>query len=587
MKTYLIIFAAIAVIALPFIFRQAPELTEWRSADPTLVVISPHNEAIRQEFAAGFSSWHKLHYGSPVKVDWRVIGGTTEIMRYLISQYTGSAQAWWSRLGHTWPIGGTERMFDPRFNPDSPPDDPTTRARFDAQAKLWRAFRNSDSPGETSSRIDLFFGGGTYDHDRAARQGLTVALWPPDGPTPDSLPLLTNLYHLVHDIPTSAGGEVWRNDYFLGNVLSTFGICYNPDRLADLGITTPPRTWRDLANPAYFGQIGITDPTKSGSVAKAFEMIIHEQCALAVAAAGFTPTQVNHFEQQITAARLDPGQLPDTVPAAYQEAVAHGWLEGINLIRLIGANSRYFTDGAGKVPVDVSDGVAAAGIAIDFYGRFQAESSKAIDGTPHLIYITPRGGSSVSADPISLLRGAPNKELALRFIYYVMTPHGQKLWNYRPGTPGGPRRFALCRMPITREFYPAGSSTESAAKHTPYTNDDLTDPDIDVYALAARFSYQPRWTARHFGIQRDLVKAMCLDSGNELRAAWAAIRATGGPAANPRAMELLQRPPDLPAPLNWTSAITTYNTIRREETLRQWTTYFRAAYRAAANAASQ
>ena len=483
-------------------------------------------------------------------------------------------------------------MFDSRFNPDAPAvaagDDAAAQRRFKGQAALWRAFRASDDPTEVTSRIDIFFGGGSYDHGRAAAQGLTVPFWPPGGPG-EAAGTARALYAFMQDIPRTAGGETWWTDVYLGTVLSTFGICYNPDRLHDLGISQPPRTWRDLADSSYFGHIGVTDPTKSGSVAKAFEMIIHEQCARVVEAAGFTAEAIQVFEQQIAAARLPVGVMPDGVPAAYQEALAQGWTDGVNLVRQIGANARYFTDGAGKVPVDVGDGVAAAGIAIDFYGRFQAESAKAVDGTARLIYITPYGGSSVSADPISILRGAPNKELALRLALYVMSPDGQKLWNYRPGTPGGPRRFALCRLPIARAFYPAASPEpqDICIAHRVYTNDDLTDPEIDAYAVAARFDYQPRWTGRHFGIQRDLVKAMCLDSGEDLRAAWQAIRDAGGPEAVPEAMALLLRLPDIPEPLTWSSAIGVYATLRREEVLRQWTAFFRASYREAKDVAKR
>jgi len=586
MKNLLVMLAAVSVIALPFLFGRRSERSEWRPGHPVLVVIAPHNEAIRQEFGEGFSAWHQTQYGVPVKVDWRVIGGTTEIMRYLVSQYAGSAQAWWGRRRRAWPAGGADRMFDPRFDPDTVPAevaaDPAARRQYEAQAALWREFRASDDPMQASSGIDVFFGGGMFDHGRAAAQGLTVPLWKPGGPDTEAGPE-SALYALMRDIPREAGGETWWTDTQLGTVLSTFGICYNPDRLRDLGIQTPPRVWRDLADIRYFGQIGVTDPTKSGSVAKAFEMIIHEQCARAVAAAGFGAETVSAYERQIAAARLPPGVMPDGVPETYQEAVARGWVDGINLVRLIGANARYFTDGAGKVPIDVGDGVAAAGIAIDFYGRFQAEAAKSPAGVARLVYVTPHGGSSVSADPISILRGAPHKKLALRFLLYVMSSDGQKLWNYRPGTPGGPKRFALCRLPIGRTFYPSNDPEGQAAceAHRAYTHDDLTDPDVDAYALAARFAYQPRWTARHFGIQRDLVRAMCLDAGDELRAAWRAIDDAGGSEAASEAMVLLQRLPDTPLPLNWVSAVGPYGEIRREDLLRGWTAFFRQSYREA------
>jgi iron(III) transport system substrate-binding protein len=52
------------VIALPFIFRQETEEEQWSPGDPVLVIISPHNEAIRYEFAQAFSRWHAERYGS-------------------------------------------------------------------------------------------------------------------------------------------------------------------------------------------------------------------------------------------------------------------------------------------------------------------------------------------------------------------------------------------------------------------------------------------------------------------------------------------------------------------------------------------
>jgi len=151
-----------------------------------------------------------------------------------------------------------------------------------------------------------------------------------------------------------------------------------------------------------------------------------------------------------------------------------------------------------------------------------------------MFYVTPAGGSSVSGDPISLLRGAPNRETAERFLQFVLSEAGQKLWNYQPGTPGGPRRFALRRLPSRRDFYPS-DDPEFAVRHDEhrqYCVDRIGNPDVNPYALAARFTYRPRWTARHFTVHRQLIRAMCLDSGEELKAAWQAILRNGGPEAN-------------------------------------------------------
>jgi ABC-type glycerol-3-phosphate transport system substrate-binding protein len=202
-----------------------------------------------------------------------------------------------------------------------------------------------------------------------------------------------------------------------------------------------------------------------------------------------------------------------------------------------------------------------------------------------MLYVTPKGGSSVSADPISLLRGAPHRELAIRFIEYVLGEDGQKLWNYRPGTPGGPLRYPLSRLPIRRDFYPSDAPELRAAweNHKPYTIDALDDPSVNPYMLAGEFEYQPRWTGGHFNVHRSLIRAMCMDSGDELRAAWNAIISNGGPTAQPAAMALLEQLPELPEPLTWANAPGLERKIRNSQLMRDWTSCFRRAYGEARN----
>ncbi|MDD4103383.1 MAG: ABC transporter substrate-binding protein, partial [Kiritimatiellae bacterium] len=421
---------------------------------------------------------------------------------------------------------------------------------------------------------DLFFGGGMYDHSKAELQGLTVPAWGAAGPPPG---IFEDADGRVL-IPQELNGEVWYGKAYYGCVLSAFGICYNADRLKDLGIDKYPTAWRDLADPRYYGALGLADPSKSASVAKAYEMVIHEQCAKAVAKAGFTRGHVREFESLLRAT----GDTAN-VPPAYQAAVERGWLDGINLMRRIGANARYFSDASGKVPVDVSAGSAAAGIAIDFFGRLQSEMSTPPGCEPVMRYITPVGGSGVNSDPISLLRGAPHRELAVRFIEFTLGEAGQRLWNYRAGTPGGPQRFTLRRLPIRRDFYPSDDPVLQAAfeRHRPNLSDTLWEPEVDAYRLGESFVYEARWTARHFGVQRDLIRAMCMDSGDELRRAWQAILENGGPDKNPAAMRLLEALPDRPRPLTWDSAVDIYATVPRLELLREWTAFFRQQYRLA------
>src|SRR5437899_2652499 len=87
------IFVALALIlGVPFALRPA---SEKRAAGPveTLVVITPHVPQIRAEFARGFDAWHRRRYGSGVAIDYRVPGGTSEILTQLESQFLAAAKA--------------------------------------------------------------------------------------------------------------------------------------------------------------------------------------------------------------------------------------------------------------------------------------------------------------------------------------------------------------------------------------------------------------------------------------------------------------------------------------------------------------
>ena len=570
-----------AILALPFLFRQDTGVREWQAGDPVLVIITPHNEAIRHEYGLAFSAWHAKKYGSPVKVDWRAIGGATEISRYLTSEYVSSFRAWWKAQGKAWRPAGAAIVLSRVFDPDAKPEG-VAEADWAAQRELYRAFRGTDDAKKFSSRIDLLFGGGSYDGDNATRMGLLVPPWPA-GQVPKGVLATKDGKELI---PEGLSGDTWWTPTYYGTTVSTFGICYNRDRMRAQGIARPPERWEDLADPAWFGSLGLADPTKSGSIAKAFETIVQVECRNAVEAAGFGAA-AEEYEAKIAAAKLPAGQMPEGVPAEYQQAVEAGWVNGLRLIQLIGANARYFTDSASKVPLDVGMGNAAAGLCIDFYGRFEAQVSNGGRPDGAMAYVTPRGGSGVSADPISLLRGAQHRELARRFIEFVLSEDGQKIWCYRVGAPGGPRKYALQRFPIRRDFYPSEEPEFQKAyeRHRRYATDDLGGPNVDMYRLAHEFTYCARWTAGYYGLFRDLIRAMCMDSGQELRAAWQAILAAGGPEKCPRALAALGRLPQAPEPLTWASGLAMGRKYDRLDLLREWTVQYRAQYAEAARLA--
>jgi ABC-type Fe3+ transport system substrate-binding protein len=52
-----------------------------------VVIISPHNEAIRYEFGRGFDLWHRKKFGEGVTVEWRDLGGTADALRFVQSEF--------------------------------------------------------------------------------------------------------------------------------------------------------------------------------------------------------------------------------------------------------------------------------------------------------------------------------------------------------------------------------------------------------------------------------------------------------------------------------------------------------------------
>src|SRR2546430_17459397 len=61
--------------------------TSSLTAESRVVIISPHNEAIRYEFGRGFDQWHRRRFGGGVTVEWRDVGGTADALRFVQSAF--------------------------------------------------------------------------------------------------------------------------------------------------------------------------------------------------------------------------------------------------------------------------------------------------------------------------------------------------------------------------------------------------------------------------------------------------------------------------------------------------------------------
>ncbi|MEP2774468.1 MAG: extracellular solute-binding protein [Luteolibacter sp.] len=413
------------IIALPLLLKRDSETASPDSADDRLVILSPHNESIRQEFGEAFAAWWKKEKGRTIYVDWRTPGGTSEIRMVIDSGY-----------------------------------------------------KAAEETGRKGIGVDLFFGGGEPDYSSQAKAGRLVKL-----KVFDEMPELFGEGGVIPEIFTGeryfAADKVW-----VGTCMSQFGICYNPDFVKRLGLAVPSE-WQDLGDPAYRGSLALADPTKSGSVARTFELLVQ-------------------------------GEMQSALKNG--ETAADGWDEGIRLIQRMSANARYFTDSASKVPLDVGQGNAAAGMCIDFYGRSYANDLTTQDGRPRVVWIAPKGGTTMSADPVGIFKGAPHEAIAQDFVKFCLTREAQRLWFQKPGTEGGPSERALHRTPIRRDMYDADTLALT------------TMPGNLPYEDVGNFTYDPELTGKVFNTLRQLVKVMCIDSHEEMKEAWKAIEQAGMPA---------------------------------------------------------
>lgn len=492
-KEIAVITAMLLTLTGPFLLKPA-QSTAPAHYDRRLVIISPHHDRIREEFGQAFAAHWKQTTGQTLFIDWRVPGGTSEIALLIKSEATASFQQHWQRdLKKTWSPAVAQNCLSAK----APPDDEARKAYL---------------ASNVGTGMDVFFGGGAYDFEQQAKAGTLVA---GDGEKTGISGLMKKHPEWFGEggIPEKLSGEPFRDPQgrWCGACLSSSGIVFNRDVLRRLGITADPDSWDDLADTRYFGQIALSDPGKSGSVTKALEMLIQQQMQIAI---------------DLLKANPPPKLTPEQIEA---QGVAEGWNEGLRLILRISANARYFTDFSTKIPLEVAKGDAAAGMCIDFYGRSAEEDVRKADGTSRVGFIAPLGGTSISVDPIGLLRGAPEPELATAFIEFVLGEPGQKLWSFRVGEPGGPKHHALRRLPSRHDLYTAENTSR------------MSDGQEAPFEKAKAFTYHPERTGAAFNAIRFLVRVICVDSHDELHAAWKEIINNGMPERAVKVLEDLTR----------------------------------------------
>ncbi|MDD2708277.1 MAG: extracellular solute-binding protein [Verrucomicrobiae bacterium] len=63
------------------------------AAEDRLVLLTAHWEGIRTEFTRAFKDWHRERTGRDVMMDWRDVGGASDAMRYILSEFRTSKES--------------------------------------------------------------------------------------------------------------------------------------------------------------------------------------------------------------------------------------------------------------------------------------------------------------------------------------------------------------------------------------------------------------------------------------------------------------------------------------------------------------
>ncbi|UCD44973.1 MAG: extracellular solute-binding protein [Candidatus Bathyarchaeota archaeon] len=297
--------------------------------------------------------------------------------------------------------------------------------------------------------IDVFWGGGVDPYIVLADEGYLEA-YQVEADVLDKIPA------------TFAGIPMYDSEYrWYGSALSGFGIVYNKALLKLEGLPTP-NTWEDLTDPQVKGWVGSADPSHSGSTHMMYEIILQ----------------------------------------------AYGWEDGIKLATMMGANIKTFPQSSSAIPKSVGAGDIAYGLAIDFY----AWSEVAKVGAENVGYVMPDGLTVINPDSIAILKGAPNLEVAQRFLTYVLSEEGQTLWMLPEGAEGGPETYMLGRMCVIPELF------EELA--------DVTVVPINPFQVTSTLEYDADLGSSRWSLVNDLVGATIIDSHEDLVSAWSEIIAT-------------------------------------------------------------
>jgi ABC-type Fe3+ transport system substrate-binding protein len=161
--------------------------------------------------------------------------------------------------------------------------------------------------------------------------------------------------------------------FYVGFAASGYGIMYNT-RYVRANSLPVPKEWEDLKKPVYFGHLGISAPSRSGTTHLTVETLLQGE----------------------------------------------GWDKGWASLLEIGGNLAQVSDRSFGVPDAVNSGQYGVGIVIDFFGL----SAKA-SGFP-VEFVYPRLTTIVPAN-VGIIANAKNQKAAEAFVEFLLSDEGQQI----------------------------------------------------------------------------------------------------------------------------------------------------------------
>ena len=442
-KQSIILLLLILISLIPILAKKDGVVSE-RRAHRSLNILTTHDDSTRFEFEYGFIQWWANNNGGEqIHINWIKVNNSNELRKHLDRAFT-------------------------------------------------RLAKKEDAVEEQFSEIDIIFGGEVADYEYLKQQNYLSEL--------TVFKSLSYLFAKDADGGTSIP-DTWNGTQlydskkqWVGLSLSRYGICYNRDELKELGITKPPTSWHDLADPVYFGKVAIANPVLSKSNSAVFEVILQQEMQkyLAQDHIAFPGETTKQFEQRL---------------------LNKGWENGLRLIQKITANSNHYSSSENLVSRLVHKGEAAVGICQDYVAKSHISIQEEGDAPSRLGFDVPIEGSTLNVSPAAVSNRLANPDLANGFINFTLLPEGQLLWNTFAGDTYiyGPQKKPLRKMPVRKDLY------------TPDYLVLFTDPDQSPYGENGNIAYQQNLTNKVKSSITEIIRAMAIDTSISQKKAWKSL----------------------------------------------------------------